>query len=187
VNRPQSPLVKVVVAGASQVGKTSLVNKFVFDEFIDVTPTIGINFAQKIGYGTKGPLNLSIWDLSGEKRFRFLMPQFCSGATGVILVFDMARPTTLTEGSSWLDMFNRFAHPSHRQAIVLAGNKSDLRLQIPKGEIHQFCRFHNIAGYLECSAKTGKNVARVFELLCSTIQNNIPELSGAPKQYAQVM
>jgi small GTP-binding protein len=76
VARIHAPLVKILVAGASQVGKTSLVHKYVFKDFIHVSPTIGINFAQKIVFGEEGPLNLSIWDLSGEHRFRFLMPQF---------------------------------------------------------------------------------------------------------------
>jgi GTPase SAR1 family protein len=152
-----------------------------------VSPTVGINFAQRIGLGDKGPLNLSIWDFSGEIRFQFLMPQFCSGATGAILVCDLTRPTTLQELRVWLEMLQQFAHPSHHQATILAGNKADLSPYITDGEIHRFCKFHDIVGYLECSAKTGRNVNQLFEKLCSAIQNNHPKFSEPHKQYVQLM
>ncbi|MFX1318081.1 MAG: Rab family GTPase [Promethearchaeota archaeon] len=183
----QAPLVKVIIAGASQVGKTSLIHNYVFEEFIEVSPTIGINFAQKIGLGVKGPLNLSIWDLSGENRFQFLMPQFCSGAIGVILVCDLTRPATLEEAIVWLDIVHQCAHPSHHKAVILAGNKADLMPRITDTEVHQFCKGYEIAGYIECSAKTGRNVDQLFERLCSVIQNSLPEFCQPPRQYTQVL
>ncbi|MDO8125427.1 MAG: Rab family GTPase [Candidatus Hermodarchaeota archaeon] len=181
--RIHAPLVKILVAGASQVGKTSLVHKYVFKDFIDVSPTIGVNFAQKIVYGEEGPLNLSIWDLSGEDRFRFLMPQFCSGASAVILVFDQTRPNSLAEGTSWLNLLQRYAHPSHRHAIILAGNKADLSSCVSRQEIQSFCKTHEIAGFVSCSAKTDTRVDLVFETLCTTIQQNLPEPTDALTRY----
>jgi small GTP-binding protein len=178
-----TPLVKIIVAGASQVGKTSLVHKYVFKKFIDVSPTIGVNFAQKIGFGRAGPLNLSIWDLSGEERFRFLMPQFCSGATGMILVFDQTKSNTIAEGASWLTLVKRFAHPSHRQAIILAGNKTDLFAEVSYQDIKRFCKKHGIASFIGCSAKTGKNVDVLFETLCSIIQSNHSDLARSQPHY----
>jgi len=183
VARIYAPLVKILVAGASQVGKTSLVHKYVFKDFIDVSPTIGVNFAQKIVFGEEGPLNLSIWDLSGDGRFQFLMPQFCSGASAVVLVFDQTRPNSLTEGSSWLSLLQRYAHPAHRQAIILAGNKADLSPCVPRREIQSFCKTHGITEYVSCSAKTGKRVNSVFETLCTTIQHNQPEPTDSLTRY----
>ncbi|MDO8055562.1 MAG: Rab family GTPase [Candidatus Hermodarchaeota archaeon] len=168
--RHQTPLVKVLVVGADQAGKTSLVQKFVFDEFLNATPTIGINFAHKLCAGEIGLLNMSIWDLSGQPRFRFLAPQFCSGASGVVLVVDQTRPDTLSEAVRWLEIVSRYAHPLHREAIVLAGTKSDLTSKIPQNEIHDFCRTHDIFAFIPCSAKTGYNVTKVFTSLSTAIQ-----------------
>ena len=50
----QPSLAKVLVAGGSGVGKTSLVNRLVFSDFRDVLPTIGVNFAQKVCIGNAG-------------------------------------------------------------------------------------------------------------------------------------
>jgi small GTP-binding protein len=182
VHRHQAPLVKILVVGADQVGKTSLVQKFVFNEFLNATPTIGINFAQKLCTGEKGQLNMSIWDLSGQERFRFLAPQFCSGACGVVLVVDQNHPETLNEAANWLDLVSQHAHPLHREAIVLAGAKSDLPLLISYEEIHSFCQTHNIFAFVSCSAKTGHNIAQVFTTLSTAIQRSqqILRLPDAP-------
>jgi len=66
IHYQQPPLAKVLVIGESETGKTSLVNRFVFHDFLAVEPTVGVNFAQKVMTGRDGPLNLSIWDLSGQ-------------------------------------------------------------------------------------------------------------------------
>jgi small GTP-binding protein len=183
VLRHQTPLVKILVVGADQTGKTSLVQKLVFNEFLDAAPTIGINFAQKMCVGETGPLNMSIWDLSGQPRFRFLAPQFCSGACGVVLVFDQTRPDTLIEAAKWLDLVSRHAHPSHRSAIVLAGSKSDLTSQIPRNEIQTFCLTHDIFAYVPCSAKTGNNVTQVFANLSTAIQRSQLDLRNSEAPF----
>jgi len=169
------PLAKVLVAGASRAGKTSLVNRLVFHDFLDVSPTIGVNFAQKVCIGDAGPLNLSIWDLSGQERFRFIMPQLCSGAVGVVLVFDRTQPASLEAAAEWLDFIGRYANPSHRYATVLAGAKADLEPALKPAAIQSFCSAHNITAYIQCSSKTGSNVKLVFDTVASAIQLSCPE------------
>ncbi|MFX0168058.1 MAG: Rab family GTPase [Candidatus Hodarchaeota archaeon] len=168
--RQQTPLVKVLIVGAGQVGKTTLVQRYVFNEYLEAAPTIGVNFAQKVCLGETGPLNLSIWDLSGQSRFRFLMPQFCSGASAVVLVIDQTRPDTLNEAEVWLNLVGRYAHPSHQHAIVLAGAKSDLASHISHEVIRSFCTNHDIFAFIPYSSKTGSNVNQVFESLTRAIQ-----------------
>jgi small GTP-binding protein len=168
--------VKILIVGAAQVGKTSLVQKFVFDEFLNATPTIGVNFAQKICAGETGSLSMSIWDISGQPRFQFLAPQFCSGACGVVLTIDQTRPDTLDEAAKWLELVSHYAHPSHRDAIVLAGMKSDLIAQISREEIQAFCQAYGLFAFVPCSAKTGNNVTKVFASLSTAIQRSQLEL-----------
>jgi small GTP-binding protein len=165
-------LAKVLVAGAINVGKTSLVNSLVFEGFTDVKPTIGVNFAQKVCHGDAGPVNLSIWDLSGHERFRCLMPRFCQGATGVVLVFDLTTPESLEVASQWLAFIKSWNPATDQMAVVLAGNKFDLEPAIAVETIYDFCTRHQITGYIPCSAKTGKNVKSVFSTLCSVMHCN---------------
>ncbi len=165
-------LAKVLVAGKSNVGKTSLVNSLIFEGFTAVTPTIGVNFAQKICYGETGPINLSIWDLSGQERFRCLMPRFCQGATGVALVFDVTEPKSLEVANKWLEFISSWNTSQGNFAVILVGNKIDLESTVSQRTIQAFCTRHNISDYISCSAKTGKNVQLVFSKLCTAMQRN---------------
>jgi small GTP-binding protein len=160
-------LAKVLVAGASNVGKTSLVNSFVFGGFAEVAPTIGVNFAQKVCRNETGAVNLSIWDLSGQPRFQCLMPRFCQGATGIIAVLDVTNPESLESAGNWLTHITSFNPSPPEYAIVLAGNKLDQPPVIPLEDIQAFCDRFQITDYIPCSAKTGENVKRVFYALCS--------------------
>jgi 50S ribosomal subunit-associated GTPase HflX len=98
-------------------------------------------------------------------------------------VFDQTRPDSLTEGSSWLNLLQRYAHPAHRQATILAGNKADLSPCVSRREIQSFCKTQGISEYVSCSAKTGKRVNSVFETLCTAIQHNLHELTGSQTRY----
>ncbi len=165
-------LAKVLVAGANNVGKTTLVNSLIFEGFSEVTPTIGVNFAQKICHGEGGPINLSIWDLSGHERFRCLMPRFCQGATGVVLVFDVTEPNSLEVTRSWLEYIASWNTAPGSFALVLVGNKIDLGQVISDESIQIFCTQNHIVDYILCSAKTGKNIKLVFSTLCSAMQRH---------------
>jgi small GTP-binding protein len=178
-------LAKVLVAGANNVGKTSLVNSLVFEGFTDVKPTIGVNFAQKVCHGDAGPVNLSIWDLSGHERFRCLMPRFCQGATGIALVFDLTSPDSLEAASQWLEFITSWNTSPNQMAITLVGNKLDLQPTIAVETIHDFCTRHQITDYIPCSAKTGKNVKLAFSTLCSAMQRNQLGLAEQAPSVAQ--
>ncbi len=173
-------IAKVLIAGASGVGKTSLINSYIFDGFTEVTPTIGVNFAQKLWVGENGLINLSIWDLSGHPRFRCLMPRFCTGATGVILVFDITDTESLETARKWLQYISSWNAPNHEYSVVLVGNKADLPPRIQPDTIHTVCIKESITDYIQCSAKTGKNVKLVFDTLCSMMQRTHLELNEHP-------
>ena len=165
-------IAKVLIAGAPGAGKTSLVHRLVFEGFTEVAPTIGVNFAQKVCRGEAGPVNLSIWDLSGQPRFRCLMPRFCQGASGVVLVVDVTEPDSLDTASQWLEFISSFNSLQQDFAVVLAGNKGDLPGVLTQNRVQLFCARHNIMKYIPCSAKTGENVRLVFDSLCSAMQRN---------------
>ena len=178
---PRTSLAKVMIAGASGVGKTSLVNSLVFQGFHQVSPTIGVNFAQKVCTGNEGPVNLSIWDLSGHSRFQCLMPRFCRGAMGVLLVFDLSDESSLEAAANWLERIKSYVNSVDDFAVVLVGNKSDLPVKVSQEQIEAFCSAHRIRDYLPCSAKSGENIKLTFEVLCSAIQRHFPILAELSK------
>jgi small GTP-binding protein len=169
-------MAKIMIVGASNVGKTSLINRLVFRDFSNVSPTIGVNFAQKVCMGDAGPVSLSIWDLSGHPRFLCLMPRFCNGATGVMIVFDLTNPDSLEEGAKWMHRISSYIGSPKQYAVVLVGNKADLTPRISTSEIQTFCNLHHISDYIRCSSKSGENVKLAFEALCSAMQRDVSVL-----------
>ena len=64
-------LTKVVVLGDVNVGKSSLIQRFVKNSFsTDYKATIGVDFEVEKFYIIGKSFNLQIWDTAGQERFR---------------------------------------------------------------------------------------------------------------------
>jgi small GTP-binding protein len=87
--------VKVIMAGSSGVGKSSLLLRFVDDMWSNSTlSTIGVDFKFK-NFQVKGQkVKLQIWDTAGSEQFRSIVSAYYRGADAVVLVFDLTNPIT---------------------------------------------------------------------------------------------
>jgi small GTP-binding protein len=65
---------KVIVVGELGVGKTSLIERYVSNSFTEnYKATIGVNFASKvIQISDNKVVNLNLWDIGGQERFKYL-------------------------------------------------------------------------------------------------------------------
>ena len=80
---------KVVILGASGVGKTCLGLRFVKDQFVTYTAsTIGASFLVKELVFNNQKVTLQIWDTAGQERFRTITSSYYRGAHGIIVVYD---------------------------------------------------------------------------------------------------
>lgn len=79
---------KLLVIGASSVGKSSLLLRFTDNAFLtpeETSATIGVDFKVKQIERRGRRWKLSIWDTAGQERFRTLTSSYYRGAQGVIL------------------------------------------------------------------------------------------------------
>src|SRR5437660_11429126 len=80
---------KVCLVGDVAVGKTSLIRRFVQDEFDDrYIATVGTKVTKKTvdvtWKGAPAMLDMMVWDIMGEKGFRDLLQEaYCEGSEGV--------------------------------------------------------------------------------------------------------
>ena len=95
--------VKIVMLGDQSVGKTSLIEKFIYEKFHEVgyvpvliiQPTVGIDFLAK-DYAYKEKLvRLQLWDTAGQERFRSLIPSYLKDSHCAIIVFDLTSKQSL--------------------------------------------------------------------------------------------
>ena len=66
---------QIIILGDGAVGKTSLINQFIEEKFVeDHLATLGLDFASK-KYTTKEDgmeIPIKIWDTAGQERFKTL-------------------------------------------------------------------------------------------------------------------
>ncbi len=168
---------KVCLVGEAAVGKTSLIRRYVLEEFEDrYITTLGAKVSKKelsFAFPDKDmsvQMDMTIWDIMGEKGFRDLLKEaFFHGARGVLAVCDITRYSTLKELDDWVQsVFNVVGEIP----VVYAVNKVDLKDEVMilygDKEIDQSARAFD-ASYFYTSARTGERVEDTFRALGSAI------------------
>lgn len=163
---------KVIIIGPGAVGKTSLLNRFVNNEFtLKYKLTIGVDFLTKVlEYEPSKSVKLHIWDIGGQERFKFLHRSFYDGALGALLLFDLTRQHTFSGMKTWLSEMRGIIKRDIPKVII--GNKVDLLPEIGRviemSEAEKYAKEENCF-YIETSAKTGENVEEAFINLISSM------------------
>jgi len=120
---------KIILLGDPSVGKTSLIRRFVLDEFDDkYIETIGVKVSKKpvkVNDGTSIILlDLLIYDILGQQDFRSVRRKYMEGASGAILVADLSRVETIDSLQNfWMNEIKETLGPI---PIIMIGNKLDL-------------------------------------------------------------
>ncbi|MCK4445022.1 MAG: GTP-binding protein [Thermoplasmata archaeon] len=176
---------KVCLVGDSGVGKTSLIRKFVYDEFSDkYLTTVGTKITKKKlvvpnpkGDGEIG-VDMAVWDIMGQHGFRVLLQEaYFFGVDGIIAVCDLTRRETLEGAEDWLDSTREFAGVV---PVITVGNKNDLEGQrnVKEEDLKGVAKKYSAECYTS-SAKTGKNVEQMFGALTVEILRQIAERSAS--------
>lgn len=125
-------VIKVGMVGDAQIGKTSLMVKYVegsWDE--DYIQTLGVNFMEKTISIRNTEITFSIWDLGGQREFVNMLPLVCNDAVAILFMFDLTRKSTLNSIKEWYRQgrgFNKTAIP------ILVGTKYDHFVNFPREE-----------------------------------------------------
>lgn len=164
---------KVVVLGSSNVGKTSVINRYCNGTFIEETrSTIGAGFFTHSLTIDDYEVTIMLWDTAGEERFRSVAPSLLRGANGLIIVFDVTQKPSFDDIDLYLDMFldHCKVEPDQEMPVLLLGNKADLDGRvIPEESIEKWKKKNNVSYYYEVSAKTGMNIEKAIEELVHEI------------------
>ncbi|KAI0079579.1 ras-domain-containing protein [Panus rudis PR-1116 ss-1] len=121
----RSVQVKLVLLGEAAVGKSSVVLRFVSNEFQpNKEPTIGAAFLTQKCRLEDRVLRYEIWDTAGQERFHSLAPMYYRNAQAAVVVYDVTKASTLEKAKSWVKELQRQANPNI--VIALVGNKIDL-------------------------------------------------------------
>jgi len=179
-------LFKVLVVGAVGGGKTSVVRRYVYNNFSEnYQATIGADFALKIIRCKDGNvIRLQLWDIAGQERFGNMTRVYFKGAVGAIVVHDIntlrTKPdTSFDDPRRWkkeLDDHVRGSRSASGDAggvpTLLLANKADLwpeGSELPTKQLDDFAAEAGFFKWRETSAKKGTNVDEAITLLVEEV------------------
>ena len=160
---------KLVFLGDQGVGKTCIINRFVYDSFEkNYQATIGIDFLSKTMYLEDRTVRLQLWDTAGQERFRSLIPSYIRDSSVAVVVYDTTNRTTFLNTQKWIDDIR--AERGSDVVVVLVGNKTDLadRRQVSTEEGQAAANEENVT-FVETSAKAGINVKQLFRQIAAAL------------------
>ncbi|TFF98501.1 MAG: GTP-binding protein [Promethearchaeota archaeon] len=164
---------KIVLLGEAQVGKTSLVYRFVNDSFSSsYKSTLGVNLLKKDleveGYGET---SAQIWDLGGQESFSSLRKLYLEGAHGGMLLYDVTNETSFKKLDNWVKSFHE---ARGEKPLLLIGNKIDLkdRIVVTKEQGEKYAEEYGFE-FIQTSAKTGNNVDKAFHDLIKDVLDEL--------------
>ena len=164
---------KVCLFGPGNVGKTSLLIRYIKDFFnSDLKKTIGSSFLIKDVVIDEIDVRLLLWDIGGQDIFQKLRTIYFKGSNAAFGVFDVTNPQSLLKLPGWVSSIKKTVKKSIPMVIV--GNKIDLERQVEKQEAEDLAKRLN-CDYLETSAKTGEKVEIAFEKIARSCLNIIDE------------
>jgi len=152
---------KVILCGDASVGKTSLVQRFIYDRFSHtMEPTIGIDFQYKHLELNDKKINLQIWDTAGQERFQSVIKAHYRGAAGAMIVYDISKRDSYNKVSFWLSQVKEAVG---QIPTILIGNKKDQEVnrEVTYDEAYKLAEENGLI-FLETSAMTSENVEEVF-------------------------
>jgi len=163
---------KFIIIGDHEVGKTSIVRRFVENKFThDYRATIGLNILSHEFESFGNKISLSLFDVGAQKYFKRFRKAYYLGAQAAFVVFDITNRQSFENLDSWIEELNDFIGDIDLP-ITIIGNKIDLEehrvvsteegsekasLLSKKGSSH--------ISYIETSALSGQNIEDAFVLI----------------------
>eukprot|EP00591_Stephanopyxis_turris_P000081 CAMPEP_0195518402 /NCGR_PEP_ID=MMETSP0794_2-20130614/12805_1 /TAXON_ID=515487 /ORGANISM="Stephanopyxis turris, Strain CCMP 815" /LENGTH=195 /DNA_ID=CAMNT_0040647355 /DNA_START=90 /DNA_END=677 /DNA_ORIENTATION=+ len=167
---------KLVLLGEASVGKSSLVVRFVQDQFHNhIESTIGAAFFTKSIPVDGDDVTFEIWDTAGQERYHSLAPMYYRGAKAAIVVYDVTDPASYDRAHKWVDELK--SSGSGGTVITLVGNKVDLERKVDTQEAASWAKNNGVL-FVETSALTGQGVGEVFEKIARELPRGDREDSG---------
>lgn len=187
--------IKLVLLGEAAVGKSSLVLRFVSNDFQEnKEPTIGAAFLTQKCTVNDRTIKFEIWDTAGQERFANLAHLYYRNAQAALVVYDVTKPASFIKARHWMKELKE--QSTKNITIALIGNKYDLIMDETSGEEIDGARKVSIeegkqladeegAVFFETSAKTSYNVNEVFMNIAETILEKMDNTKPDENPVAQ--
>lgn len=173
---------KIVVLGNPNVGKTSVIQRFVHNQFKDkYTATLGFNIYTRYMDIAQKKVGLSIWDVGGQESFKQFAFRYLIETDAAIFVADVSRPETIESLATWNEKLSQVINRTIPKIVLF--NKIDLNydMNVISDEVINSEVRKEFNGMVFASAKTGQNVLDIFSMIAKLLTTWEEEF-GVPKK-----
>ncbi|CAI5444335.1 unnamed protein product [Caenorhabditis angaria] len=178
---------KIAVMGSPYVGKSTVVYRFVYGEFVEkYESTIEDQLTKRMEFNNRH-VSLKVTDTAGQEEYS-VFPRSCSfDISGFILMYSIDDRRSFDMLSyiydKIVDTYGDTSIP-----LVIVGNKSDLCVNrsVEKREGQELARFWG-AQFVEISAKNVDQVSALFELILREIEISRGNIVRSPPKNPQII
>jgi len=161
---PSKVQLKIVLLGQHDVGKTSLVERYLHKKFkFNVTTTVGAAFGAKRVEVDGESITLGIWDTAGAERYESLSRIYYRAARAALICYDLTAESTFNKVKAWV---TEIKNNEPECVVYIVGTKLDM---LHEGALRavSISTLRDYASSVkaktfETSAKTGEGVEDLF-------------------------
>ena len=168
----QIPTYKIITVGDSDVGKTSILRRYLYNIFdSENMSTLGVNFSYKIiELENKKKVKLKLIDTAGQEKFRSIAKSYYKNADAVLFVFALNDLDSFNHINDWVISFQE--NNGEKVPKYLVGNKYDVEIKtVDQQLIDGFTKEKNFP-YKAVSASSSYNIEELFTELAEEITKN---------------
>ncbi|MFX0148991.1 MAG: Rab family GTPase [Candidatus Hodarchaeota archaeon] len=177
---------KIILFNDNYKGKQSFSRRYFHSVFNPSERlTIGVDFHVKTIELDGRSIKFQIWSFGGEERFRFLLPTYCLGARGAILLYDITDPNSLGILSEYIQIIRQKVGTI---PIMLIGTKVNLggNRKVSREEGVSIAENFNLSAFTEILSQDEQKVYYTFQTLAEIIFGESPSYvisTPKPKEY----
>ena len=173
---------RIITLGDSNVGKTSIIKKYLFNSFDDESyATVGIQFSFKVvTLSNNKNIRLKLIDTAGQEKYLSLSQSYFKNADGVLFVFSLDDKKSFEHVNYWIKSFEETRSDINNILIYLVGNKCDLKQVIDQNLIDELAKKIGHK-YIATSALNGNNIENLFNEMDENFYKNYKPKSSQSK------
>ncbi|KAK6171412.1 ADP-ribosylation factor-like protein 4C [Patella vulgata] len=170
-----SASIQIVMVGLDTTGKTTILYRLKFGQYMNAIPTVGFNCEKIEGkVGKVKGVSFTIWDIGGKDNMRPLWKSYLRSADGIIFVIDSSDKERMEEAKIELNKFVKSHNTSKLPTLVIA-NKQDLQEALDPEEIEKMLSIQEISmshplHFLPACAVTGEGLSEAMDIMYEMIK-----------------
>lgn len=174
---PAKLISQIIVIGDKNVGKTSLINKFLFPEKkIDLDMYIPTNSFELLWnnylINEKETICIQFWDTTGNEFYQQYADNFYKKCSFVFFIYSIDNKKSFLNLNKWIDYYKKYNNENDN-ILFLIGNKSDLENErkITFEEGLKFSEEKNFNYFVEINIKDEEMIENLKNITIKKLYN----------------